>query len=146
MTLDDIFSAWEEDSRIDPLDLGGAALNIPLLHSKYLRYLSGENRDLRKLESSYKKLVQLKIEYFGGFLNGTDELTKLGWGPFTRKVLKSDIQQWVDSDPMVVKLTENIGEQKEKVSILTSILREVSAMSFNIKSGIEWRKFTEGAM
>lgn len=145
MTVDEIFEEWNVDSKIEQFDLGGSALNIPKLHAKYLRLLAVENASLRKLESRYKKLIQLKTEYFGGYLNGTDELKKLEWPPYTRTILKPDMQRIVEADSQVIQLTEAIGEAKEKTSILSSIIKEVSAMSFNVRAAIEWTKFTAGA-
>ena len=52
MTVDEIFEEWEIDSKVDSMDLGGALLEIPKLHHKYLTYLSNENRELRKLEAT----------------------------------------------------------------------------------------------
>jgi Recombination, repair and ssDNA binding protein UvsY len=144
MTLDEILNDYNIDSKINQLDLDNEGVRIPLLHHKYLRLLSIENRELRKYESQYKKLVQLKTEYFGGFLNGTDELKKLGWDPFTRTVVKADIPRFVEADQSIINLTEIIGEQKEKVSVLSSILKEIMARNYVITNILNWIKFNAG--
>lgn len=146
MTLDDILEEYTVDSKIESLDLESSLKAIPLLHGKYLNYLRSSNKTLRKLEANYKKLYQLKSEYFGGFLNGTDELKKLEWPPYTRTILKGDIPRFVESDGQIIRLTENIGEAKEMNTILNSILKEIMQRSFIIKDMIAWRKFTEGVM
>lgn len=146
MTIDEIIEEYTIDSKIDSMDLEGSLKAIPLLHGKYLNRLRDSNKILRKLESRYKQFYQLKFEYFGGFLNGTDELKKLEWPPFTRTVLKGDIPRFVESDGQIIKLTENISEAKELNSILTSIIKEIMGRSFIIKDMISWRKFTEGVL
>lgn len=146
MDTEEIFSHWNEDSKINQLDLGGAALDIPKLHNKYLQFLTIESRKLKKLEHQYKKLVLLKTEYFSGVLNGTEELKKLGWEPFMRTILKADIPRYVESDTDVQKILVIIDEQKEKVEVLTSIMKEIMARNFVIKSAIDWRRFTEGVI
>jgi hypothetical protein len=40
MTFEEIQAMWEQDSKIDPVELDTAALNIPTLHSKYLNFFS----------------------------------------------------------------------------------------------------------
>lgn len=146
MELEEIFAEWNKDSVINEMDLGSSALEIPRLHNKYLKYLSTENKILRKFESQYKKLVFLKTEYYSGVLNGTDELDKLGWEPFKRTLLKQDIPKHVESDTDVQKMIQYIGEQKEKVEVLNSIMKEIMSRNFIIKSAIDWRKFTEGVI
>lgn len=146
MTTDEIFELWNQDCKIDPLDLGKASLDIPILHNKYLQIHNGEKRILNDLQKKYKKLLHLKTEYYMGLLNGTEELTKLGWPPFKYTVLKSDIPRHIEADNDVQKLLMMIEDQKLKVDDLVSILKELSVRNFIIKNAIEWRKFTEGAL
>ena len=144
MTVDEIFENWNVDCKIDQLDLGNAALQIPKLHNKYLHFLSNEKRDLRKLEKQLKKFRLLKTEYFSGQLNGTDELKKLGWEPYQKVLLKNVISEYVDSEDDVQKLSLMVEEQRDKVETLEFILKEILSRNFIIKSAIDWRKFTEG--
>lgn len=144
MTLDEIYEEYGVDSKINQTDLDNEGRKIPLLHNKYLRMLSNENRELRKLESQYKKLYHLKVEYFGGYLNGTEQLKELGWPAFTRTIMKNDMDRFVESDPQIVKLTELIGESKEKVNVLTSILKEIMARNYVLTNIQGWIKFNAG--
>ena len=146
MTLDEILEEYGNDSKIESMDLEGSLKKLPVLHGKYINYLRSANKLQRKLEAQYKKLYQLKSEYYGGFLNGTDELKKLEWPPYTRTILKGDIPRFVESDAQIISLTTSIGEAKEVVSILNSIIKEIMQRNFIIKDMIAWRKFTEGVM
>lgn len=145
MTIDEIFENYTIDCVIQPLDLDGALRDIPRLHKKYQQFLTIVERDLRKLNSRYKKLYQLKTEYLGGYLNGTDEIKALGWPPFGRTILKGDIARFVEADPDIIKITESIGEEKEKSSILTGIVKEVMQRNWTIRAMIDNRKFEAGA-
>lgn len=145
MTLEEIFEQWDLDSKIDHTDLGGEVLRLTSLHNKYTRLLAMENRELRKLESLYKQLYNLKSDWYLGTLNGTDELTKLGWEPQRRIVLKADVPRVVEADKDIVKMSEKLGEQREKREVLMSIIKEIFSRSFNIRAAIEWRKFEAGA-
>jgi hypothetical protein len=144
MTLDEIFEEWGPDCKIEPLDLSGSLQSIPMLINKYRRYLAIESKEQRKLEARLKQLVQLKTEYIGGFLNGTEELKELGWPPYTRTVLKGDVARFVEADRDVMKLTEQLAEQKEKTSVLFDVLKELGWRSNVVRGMIDWRKITEG--
>lgn len=146
MTTDEILELYSGDARIDPIDLGNEALKITKLFEKYIRIHAIENRELRKLESRYKQLYNLKCEWYMGTLNGTEELTKLGWEPQRKATLKPDLQRVVEADRDVIKLTEMIGEQKDKVQLLKDIVKEVKDRSFNIARAVEVMKFNAGAL
>ncbi len=146
MTLDEILEEWAPDCKIEPLDLSGSLQDIPKHINKYRRYLAIENKELRRLETRLKQLSHLKTEYFGGFLNGTDQLKELGWEPFKRTILRGDIPRYVEVDKEVIKLTEMLGDQKEKTNLLNDVLKELAWRSNVIRGMIEWRKITEGIM
>jgi len=110
-----------------------------------MRYLHAERAELRKLEARHAQLVQYKTEYFRGDLNGTDVLKELGWEPFKGMVMKEDLARRVATDRTVVKLAEQIGEQKEKISVIAGILDHIKSLSFDIRGAIEWQKFLAGA-
>jgi hypothetical protein len=146
LTLDEILEEWDVDTKIDPLDLGGEALKISRLHHKYTRQSAIENRELRRLEARRNQLVSLKTDYYLGNLNGTDQLEQLGWEPMRRVLLKADVGRAVEVDKDVVKLTEILGEQREKSEILKSIVKEIMTRSFNIRASIEMMKYNAGAL
>jgi Recombination, repair and ssDNA binding protein UvsY. len=145
MTIDEILEVYSEDAHIDPIDLGNEALKITKLFEKYIRLHAFENRELRKLESRYKQLYNLKCDWYMGTLNGTEELTKLGWEPQRKVILKPDLPRTVEGDRDVIKLTEIIGEQKDKVNLLKDIVKEVKDRSFNIARAVEVMKFNAGS-
>lgn len=144
MNTEEILEEYEKIAKIDQLDLGNEALNITKHFSKFLRYLAIEGRELRRMETRYKQLVNLKSEWFLGTLNGTEELKKLGWEPMQRVVLKPDLNRHLEADRDVIKLTEMLGEQRDKVSIIKDIMKEVKDRSFNIRAAVDMRKFEAG--
>lgn len=146
MSAEDILENWDVDSKIDPLKVEVHLREISSLQSKYLRFLYTENKLLRILEARLKKLNHLKTEYYSGELNNPEDLTKYGWEPYQRRILKGDVPRFVESDNDIIKLTEQIGEQKEKVSILTYILKEIMQRNFHLRGIIDNRKFEAGVL
>ena len=57
-----------------------------------------------------------KKEYYGGRLSG-EELEALDWEPFQFKLLKADIEQYIDADDDVIDSKRSFALQEEKVEI-----------------------------
>ena len=53
---DDILREWKEDSVIDHILIDESAIRIPVLHAKYLDYLSAIRKQIRLLEAKKKSI------------------------------------------------------------------------------------------
>lgn len=143
MKIDDIYSEWEKDARIDRAELGNEALKIPQLHHKYFKIFTNERLLLRKYEAELKELKLRKHEFFT--MGPTEETHALGWKlPPQGKVLRSDVVHYIDTDKEVVTLSLKIGVQQEKIELLESIIKSLTNRGFNIKAAIEFEKFKVG--
>lgn len=143
MKIDEIHQLWETDCNIDRSELGEESLKIPQLHSKYFKLFSNERLLLRKLESDFNALFTLKSEYYNGTISEED-LKANGWEPFLLKILKTDVQMYMRSDPDLAKIQLRIDMQNEKVEFLESIIKSLPARGYQIKAAIDWVKFTHG--
>mgnify|MGYP003336677009 FL=1 len=143
MKLDEIFELWSKDSEINPMDISTESLKIPKLHHKYYSLLSKEKLVLRKLESEYAQLYQIKFEYFLGTLD-EETLKERNWRPNPRTIIKSDIPMNIESDKDIIDITLRIAYQKEKISALESIVKSVMERNWIIRNFIEWQKFQNG--
>jgi hypothetical protein len=144
MKIEDIISLWDQDSKIDPTELGSEALNISRLHSKYMNILSEERLRLRKLESDMKILKRDKYEMYS--MGPTKEHKDMGWEmPARGMILKQDIPIYMDSDKEIVNLSLKIGMQQEKVEMLDSIIRSIMSRGYQLKTALDHLKFTMGA-
>jgi hypothetical protein len=143
MKLEEIYNLWAEDSEIDTTVIDRVAVTIPKLHHKYMQILSNERLQLRKLESDYKQLYHLKFEYFMGTLD-RETLEERGWKPNPRAILKSDIPMHIDSDQDIINLTLKISYQKEKSTVLESIIKIISERGWQVRNYIDWQRFKNG--
>jgi hypothetical protein len=125
------------------MQISEEAVKIPKLHHKYYKIFSQERLALKKYETDFKKLHQMKFEYFLGTLD-QETLRENSWKPNPRSILKGDIPMYIDSDQDIINLTLKIGLQKEKVSVLESIIKNISDRGYMIKNYIDWQKFTNG--
>ncbi len=145
MTLDEIFEEWSKDSQLDKAEIGNAALEIAKLHNKYYQFLSRERLLMKKMESEVK---ELKLEKYEFYTDGpTQEQIEKGWKlPAKGKILKAQINDYLDADSDIIKANLKLSYQSEKVETLNSILKTISTMGFHIKSYIDWERFKVGAL
>jgi len=143
MRFDDIRKMVAKDMVIDDSELDLESLKIPQLHNKYLNLFHDERILLRKLEADRRELIRDKWEFYTGKMS-QEELDERGWEPFQLKVLKQDLDMYIQSDSDVTKVDDRITLHKEKVDYLASIVKSVSGRGWEIKNAIEWRRFTSG--
>jgi hypothetical protein len=142
-TLEMIHELWDVDSKIDDLELDLESLKIPQLHSKYMKIMNDENRILSRMMFSHKMLEKDKFEYYSGKMCEED-LEERNWKPLTLKILKGDISKYIEGDPDIIQNLVMIGDQREKVGLLSSIIGSVNNRSFQITNAIKWKQFTNG--
>jgi hypothetical protein len=142
MNIEEIMDMWLQDAKIDDVDLDRESLSVPNLHAKYLKILYSEKLKLRKFNIQRKTLNKVLSEYYKGDLNNPEDLRELQRDPWSRTILKQDINSYVDSDDEMIKLLTKIAYQEEVVSILEDILKSINNRGFHIKSAIDWRKLT----
>ena len=143
MRIDEIQALWEADANIDRMELGNEAIKIPKLHSKYYKIYIDERLALRKAQADYKVLLKDKQVYYMGGMDKA-ELDERGWEQNPIRVLKADLQTYIDADPDIIKQALKIGYQQEKVDFLESVIKTLRERGFNIKSSIEWARFQVG--
>jgi len=143
MNIDQIKIQAELDTAIDTNHLDDEASRIPQLHNKYLCILMDEKLILESMESKLKILKRDKWLYYSGKMS-EDELKKKNWEPFDLNILKQDLDRFIESDMDVITLSNKIFLQDQKVNYIESVAKIISNKIWNIRSSIEWVKFTQG--
>lgn len=140
--LEKLISMWDIDSEIDSTEPGRALIDIPKLHSKYLKILS--NHRLLSKEAEYRLIntKKLRWEYYTGKLDD-ETLKKYEWHPF-EFILKSEIGMYLDSDIYINDRKKTKIIHDEIVTVCESILKELNNRSFQIKTFVDWEKFING--
>lgn len=143
MKIQDIIDEWKIDSVLNPTKIISGNADIPKLHHKYSRIYTLERVALRRMEAAYKKHSFLKQEFW---LNPNQEdAAKFGWKPSDRgKILKQDLDRFLEGDEELVDMELEIGVQQEKVDLLKSILQQLAARTFLYKNIIEEKRFEHG--
>lgn len=143
MKFDQIQHEWEKDSKIDKTELGDESIKIPQLHSKYFKIYSEEKGRFTGLQHEYHKLYRLKYEYFAGTIS-EEKLSEKGWDPQPLKIIRQDIPMYLNSDDDIVLIKQKIELQEQKLEYLESIIKSLSNRGFQIKTAVDWIKFTQG--
>jgi hypothetical protein len=143
MNTDDISKLWADDAPIDETNLVGESKKIPLLHSKYYSFYYKEVLRVKKLKAEYKELERLKREYYDGSM---DEITlrEQGWKPFQLKVLRNDLDKYIQADKDVIKLSLTIDFHTANANYLEDIIKTIHSRNFVIKNMIDILKFQAG--
>jgi hypothetical protein len=140
MNIDEIQILWEEDSKIDPDNLHQESIKIPSLHSKYYKIYNNIVL-LKKLEENkFKILKKEKWLYYSG--KSDPEVYKEN--PFDHKVLKPDLEKYMDADEDMMKSLSKIEYYQTMLNYLDSILKTILNRTYQIKNSIEFMRFTAG--
>jgi hypothetical protein len=143
MTLDQMMEEWRKDSSVDATELGNESLKIPELHSKYLKIYFDERRKLKAMEFQSKDLFLKKYEYYNGKMS-QEELDELEWEPFVKRLMKNEVDLYLQSDKDIITGNIKVVNQQEKLNFLEEVLKNINQRNFQIKNAIEWKKFTNG--
>jgi hypothetical protein len=146
MKLSDLQEMWAEDCKIDETNLGKESARTPILHAKYINYLSSTRLNLRKAESDYLNCRRKKYRYYRGEMSRT-ELEDEGWTQWQgTKPLKNEIDEFLQGDADLVSLQDKVEYFKTVLYQLEAIIRSLNSRTWDIKNTIEWTKFTNGMM
>jgi hypothetical protein len=146
MKLTEIQEMWAKDCKIDQMNLGPESTKTPELHAKYLNLLSNSKLQLRKYESEYYRLRGRKMKWYRGELTRQD-LEELGWEQWLgNKPLKNELDDFIQCDEDIIKAVDRVDYIKAVLYQLEQILRSLNGRTWDIKSAIEWTKFTNGLM
>jgi len=147
MKLERIQELWSEDAKIDRDRLDEESLKIPQLHSKYYTLFSSERLTMKRMESDLDILKSQRYEFYDATISEED-LDERGWSEefknFGKKVLKSDIGRYLESDRYIIESNLKLALQKEKCLFLESILESIRFRSPSIKNAIDFLRFTNG--
>ena len=144
MNMEELRLMVKSDLVMDKTELDIESMKTPQIHNKYLVLYSDEKLILGKLESDLNILKRDKWLYYTGKMS-PEQLEDRGWDTFDLNILKTDIDKFLGADEDLIRLTNRILFQKEKVNYLESVIKIINNRQWNIRAAIDWLKFTNGA-
>lgn len=143
-SVDELVEMWSSDAKMEETEPGRELLKIPNLHAKYLKILTSHNLQLKLINNQYNQKKKLKWEYYSGDLNNPEDLEKYGLEPMTKKVLRQDLQLYLDADEELNNILLKKVLHQEIVDFCERVLKELHSRTFQLKTFVEWERFTGG--
>lgn len=144
MTLDEIDELWKEDCKIDEANLVKEGARIPKLHHKYYMHYIKEGLRVKKLKADLKVLQRDKYDWLIGAM-AEEDLKERGWKPNPRKILRTEVDKYLDADKDIIELSLKIDYFESIHKFLEDIVRQIAWRNNVIGNMIQWAKFTAGA-
>ncbi|MDA9761292.1 recombination mediator protein UvsY [bacterium] len=142
MTLEELQELADKDLKINDTELDLESIKTPQLHNKYLKFLTKYKLMLSRSETEYNIMKREKWEYYTGKADPSVYAQK----PFSFKLLKTDVDKYLDSDMELQKLKQKVDYIQTTVDFLDRTIRQISNRGFVIKNAVDWKRFTSGAI
>jgi len=142
MTLEELQELAGKDLKINDTELDLESLKTPQLHNKYMKHLTKFKLMLSKAEAEFAQTKRTLWEYYTGKADASVYAQK----PFDLKILKQDVDQYIQSDDEYIKAKQKVDYLSTTTDFLDRTIRQIQSRDWNIRNAIEWRKFTSGAI
>jgi len=133
----------KEDIRLNFLEIENELLRNSHLIGKWLTYQQNQKSKVLILETEYKRLLAIKKKYLMGKLPD-EERDYMGWPLEGTKILKADMDMWLDCDDEIIAKRQKFQAQKQILDFIESTLTQVVDKKWSIKSYIDYKKWIEG--
>jgi hypothetical protein len=144
VNIEALMEEWVKDAAWDETEPQKALANIPKLHAKYLRIMTHHNLISKKVISEYHSRRKIKWEYYSGDLNNPEDLEKYGLEPMMKKVLRADLQHYLDSDTELNNILLKKVMHEEIVDFCKNVLKELNNRTWQLKEYMSWERFVGG--
>ena len=91
-------------------------------------------------KSNYQRLYREKWEYYGGKADAKVYVAK----PFDLKVLKTDLQMFINSDEEVIELQSKINYYENILKYIDGVIKSIDNRGWDIRNAQDWKKFIAG--
>ena len=112
------------------------------IKSKWLDHRTKYDQLLIMRRADHQKLYRDKWEYYGGKSDAKVYAAK----PFDIKVLKNDLQMYIQSDEDILELQGKISYYESIIKYIDGVIKSIDNRGWDIKNAIEWKKFEAGMM
>ena len=143
MALEELQNEARQDlAVIDQERLDQESLKNQTIKSKWLEHRTKYDQLLIMRRADHQKLYRDKWEYYGGKSDAKVYAAK----PFDIKVLKNDLQMYIQSDEEILELQGKISYYESIVKYIDGVIKSIDNRGWDIKNAIEWKKFEAGMM
>jgi hypothetical protein len=134
MKFQDIVEEWTEDATIDINDISEEIRRMPKLHAKYLGYYVAYRAKVKQLDHQLIKLRRERTDYYTGRSEKASAI----------RILKTEAPAYAAADDDVQSLDSKLEHARIAVSYLERVLKMIESRGFELKTALEWHRFSSG--
>ena len=142
MNIEELQELADKDLKINDSELDLESIKTPQLHNQFMKHLTKFKLMLSRADSELHIVKRTKWEYYTGKSDPSIYIEK----PFNLKILRQDVDKYIDSDEEVIKAKQKVDYLNTVVDFLDRTVRQISNRTFTIKNAIDWKKFISGAL
>lgn len=128
------------DLSLNETDIDAISMKNSGIIAKYISLLNEYTILHKKIEYNYNVLYKIKYEYYTG--KSSPDVYKAK--PFNIKVLKNEIDIYMNSDEDIINIKYDLDLYKSIITMIEATIKTLQSRPFEIKNIIEWRKFING--
>ena len=140
MNTDELLEQARKDLVYDKTNLQTAIHDIPSIVGRWIGYHVDEKRKLIGMQKRMNDLKKEKWLYYSG--KASPEVYKKK--PFGLKLLKADVDRYIDTDDEILSLQSEIDLQTEKLYVIDEVSKEIKSRQWQINSLIKWNEYLSG--
>jgi|APFre7841882630_1041343.scaffolds.fasta_scaffold08151_2 hypothetical protein len=140
MLIEEISQIITADLKIDRMNLVDEASRTPNLFTKYLAMFQEEKLKLKAAKRKYFSVYKSRREFYMGTAPEEDYREEAN----ERKVLRQDVEIWLDADNKLQTQQDRVSYQECIVDMLERTLKEINSRTFHIKEMIAMIRFESG--
>ena len=107
---------------------------------KWLEYRTKYDQLLIMSRANHQKMYREKWEYYGGKSDAKVYVAK----PFDLRVLKTDLQMYINSDEEILALQGKISYYESIIKYIDGVIKSIDNRGWDIRNATEWKKFEAG--
>ena len=107
---------------------------------KWLEYRTKYDQLLIMSRANHQKMYREKWEYYGGKSDVKVYVAK----PFDLRVLKTDLQMYINSDEEILALQGKISYYESIIKYIDGVIKSIDNRGWDIRNATEWKKFEAG--
>ena len=141
MKLEELQSEAKQDLQIiDQERLDQESYKNQNIKPKWLEYRTKYDQILIMSKANHQRMYREKWEYYGGKADAKVYAAK----PFDLKILKTDLQMYINSDEDILNLQGKIAYYESIIKYIDGVIKSIDNRGWDIRNATEWKKFEAG--
>ena len=141
MTFEELQNEAKEDLKIFNQErLEQESFKNQDIKPKWLEYRSRYDQLLIMRKADHQRLYRAKWEYYGGKADAKVYVAR----PFDLKVLKTDLQMYINSDDEILELQGKMSYYESIIKYIDGVIKSIDNRQWDIKNAQDWKKFEAG--